>query len=76
MLLDPLADGSAGFADVHLVAVVARDLVDYSSPSSWWDRILRVDELVPQGGGRTEHSTDAVVLDDSLQLSGDTIHEG
>ena len=75
MLLDPLTDGPAGFTDVDLVALATWNLVDDTSTSSRGDRVLWVDELVPQGGRRAKLSMDAVFFEDSTHLSGDTVHE-
>ena len=43
MFLDRHADQSAAFANVQLVALDTRDLVDNSFASLWWYWILRAD---------------------------------
>ena len=65
VLFDSLSEGPAGFADVNPVALVTRDLVHNTSASTRGDRVLGVDEVVPQGGGGTEHGTDTMPLEDS-----------
>ena len=76
VFFNSLSDGPAGFADVNPVALVTRDLVHNTSPSTRGDRVLGVYEVVPQGGGGTEHGADTISLEDSPQLPGDAVHKG
>ena len=66
MFRDPLADRSAGFAHVDLVALVTRYSVQHTSASSTGDLILRTDELIPQGGGGFEGGAGAVIHEDAV----------